>query len=577
MSADAQSWQWANGENCGGLVGGGLGDGWLCRTDIFNNVYTGGIFSGGNHGDSICFGGNKFYRPALSANIVLNKYDTSGNVLWTMVSGNGQAAPYNITTDRSGNMYLFGYFWSDSLMFGNYLITNPYYDAAIGENDYYNTSYFILKFDTAGNVVWHKTGGKVMPDGYSLSVGGISCDKFNNIYVCGSFSSSSIHIGADSLVNAHDSTSDIFLAKYDSSGNVLWTKEFGGIEDDFGLGIAVSADGSPIITGTFRSPSIAFGTSSLTYSVGSTTAYDAPDIFLTKLDSGGSVVWTRNSSGSGAPMAIAADLANNVYISGTIYDSTSFSVGSITFFNSYLSQSGYLAKYDAAGNVIWAKAYSPISVGGGTQISIWGLTTDHCDHVWISGVMNGSSCYIDNTTIVYAPSGYSNPTLLVGYTENGALLYHDMIPNEEDDNSSLSSDALGNIYLSDDVTGAAILDTSVAYWWGRSGEAMFTAKFRPALECYYYSDVELTKKYVDNISLYPNPATTSLTITSPDKITQITITNLLGQTVYSSQFAVGSLPTGQAGLQASIDVASFPAGMYFVRVNDTAVRKFVKS
>ncbi len=79
-----------------------------------------------------------------------------------------------------------------------------------------------------------------------------------------------------------------------------------------------------------------------------------------------------------------------------------------------------------------------------------------------------------------------------------------------------------------------------------------------------------------SIFLYPNPATTSLTITSADKITHITITNLLGQTVYSSQFAVGSLPAGQAGLLASIDVASFPAGMYFVRVNDNVVRKFAK-
>ena len=71
------------------------------------------------------------------------------------------------------------------------------------------------------------------------------------------------------------------------------------------------------------------------------------------------------------------------------------------------------------------------------------------------------------------------------------------------------------------------------------------------------------------ISIYPNPATTSLTITSPDKITQITITNVLGQTVYSSQFAVGSL-------QPSIDVANLACGLYFVKVNDGVVRKFVK-
>ena len=70
------------------------------------------------------------------------------------------------------------------------------------------------------------------------------------------------------------------------------------------------------------------------------------------------------------------------------------------------------------------------------------------------------------------------------------------------------------------------------------------------------------------IAVFPNPTITSLTITSPDKITQLTITNLLGQTVYAQACNTE---------QVEVNVASFPAGMYFVRVNDTVVRKFVKS
>jgi len=68
--------------------------------------------------------------------------------------------------------------------------------------------------------------------------------------------------------------------------------------------------------------------------------------------------------------------------------------------------------------------------------------------------------------------------------------------------------------------------------------------------------------------IYPNPATTQLTITASSVISEITITNLLGQTVYSSQYSGGS--------QASIDVSELPSGVYFVKVNGTDVRKIVK-
>ncbi len=71
------------------------------------------------------------------------------------------------------------------------------------------------------------------------------------------------------------------------------------------------------------------------------------------------------------------------------------------------------------------------------------------------------------------------------------------------------------------------------------------------------------------ISLFPNPAYNELTVQSDNTpITEITITNLLGQTVYSSQSAAGSL-------QVSADVAKLPGGVYLAWVNGV-VRKFVK-
>ena len=74
-------------------------------------------------------------------------------------------------------------------------------------------------------------------------------------------------------------------------------------------------------------------------------------------------------------------------------------------------------------------------------------------------------------------------------------------------------------------------------------------------------------KTVSNVTLYPNPTSLSLSVTSPDKINQITITNLIGQTLFSNNYNTE---------QVQIDVANLPPGMYLIRINGTEIRKFVK-
>ncbi len=66
------------------------------------------------------------------------------------------------------------------------------------------------------------------------------------------------------LTNANIINTDIFVVKYDSSGNVIWAKSIGGTDwDDYG-GISTDASGNVFVTGQYSSPSINFGTASLT-------------------------------------------------------------------------------------------------------------------------------------------------------------------------------------------------------------------------------------------------------------------------------------------------------------------------
>ncbi len=87
-------------------------------------------------------------------------------------------------------------------------------------------------------------------------------------------------------------------------------------------------------------------------------------------------------------------------------------------------------------------------------------------------------------------------------------------------------------------------------------------------ECFGIGGV---RNITDNkvFNLFPNPATSQLTIQSPGEvINYITITDILGEIVYSSQSTVRST-------RMDIDVTTLPSGIYFVKINNE-VRRFAK-
>src|SRR5438046_778345 len=86
---------------------------------------------------------------------------------------------------------------------------------------------------------------------------GIGADRARNSYVTGCYKSTNLTFGLNVLTNAGGA--EIFLAKYDAAGNVLWAKRAGGAGDDFGNAVAVDAAGNSFVTGFFFSTNVSFG------------------------------------------------------------------------------------------------------------------------------------------------------------------------------------------------------------------------------------------------------------------------------------------------------------------------------
>ena len=171
----------------------------------------------------------------------------------------------------------------------------------------------------------------------------VSVDNSDNVYITGTFWSSMIDFGEGIVTNA--GVRNIFLAKFDGNGNNLWSKSFGGSNWDEALSVSVDSLGNVYITGNFCSSTIDFGGGALTNAGGSCVGYPCPDIFLAKFDSNGNHIWSK-SFGVGEwdkSNSVSVDSLGNVYGIGYFYGS------SIDFGGCPLSSAGrqdiYLIKY----------------------------------------------------------------------------------------------------------------------------------------------------------------------------------------------------------------------------------------
>ncbi len=153
----------------------------------------------------------------------LAKYNASGIRQWTKQLGTASNdVGRGVSVDGSGNAYVAGYTYGD--LDGN---TNE------GLEDM-----FLTKYDTDGVKQWTEQLGT---DGIDR-VDGVSVDSDGNAYVAG-------WTDGDLDGNTNEGLDDIFLVKYDTNGNKLWTCQLGTGENDGGLDVSADSSGNAYVTG----------------------------------------------------------------------------------------------------------------------------------------------------------------------------------------------------------------------------------------------------------------------------------------------------------------------------------------
>jgi|GEM_PF-260796 len=340
--------------------------------DSLGNVYTTGRFSG-----TTTFG-TFTLEAETDYDIFVAKQDSEGDVLWVSQFTGTQnqifilSEPRTIITDTQGYIYTAGYFGFDNITFGNITLTRPVNVAR---------SAFVVKQDPFGNVLWAKNFEATK----STQVEKITTDAFDNLYIIGRFGGTVI-FGNTTLTNL-DETNDLFLAKLDSFGEIIWAKHFDIVSSDTPIpsfdssDITVDQIGNIYIVGNFYGE----------LKAGSTTLISSsPEIktpFVIKTNNVGEPLWAKRftcgdpSLGNG----ITSDISGNIYITGAFEKNIDFD--GITF-NSFGSNNpnypdfpdAFILKMDDLGTVEWAVKYGALRYDSGTAI-----TTDSEGNVLVLG------------------------------------------------------------------------------------------------------------------------------------------------------------------------------------------------
>jgi hypothetical protein len=260
---------------------------------------------------------------------------------WEWVrSPDGEAVCRSVAVTSEGDILITGAFYTDLIFDSTTTLTS----AGFGDM-------FVADYDENGQVTWATRAiGNYGDEGRCVTTG-----SSRNVYVTGEFFSNSITFDSLTLINNHitpyfnDATTDIFLVKYNQSGQVMWAKSGGGIYLEFVRGMAVDSKENITIVGTFWSTSVTFGSYTLTNN-------GNIDVFIVQYDSSGQVLWAKNPVGTDEENAysVAADTLGNVYMAGS-FRSDSIRFDNITLICSSEKFDTYIVKYNPFGNSIWAE------------------------------------------------------------------------------------------------------------------------------------------------------------------------------------------------------------------------------
>lgn len=329
---------------------------------------------------------------------LLVKFDRFGSKQWSRLLGSSAGdTAQAVATDRSDNIYVGGVINFDNLL-------------PVG-----GARGFVAKYDGSGTKLWDR----LLASGGNDHVRSIAIDGEGNVIAAG-FTRGDLF-----APNGGNGGPDLFVAKYDGDGTLLWGRQLGTDTTDNAAGVATDAAGNVYLTGyTFGSLD------------GNNSAGDA-DAFLVKYDRDGVKQWTKQfgSVEQDIATAIAVDGAGDLYVVGR-------TVGALDGAPNAGGLDAFVAKFDDAGGLLWTRQF-----GSAADDYAYGMAVDAEDDVVVVGFTLGA--------LAGSTSLGGTDTFTAKFDGAGPLLWLRQSGTAADDHAyGVGVDALSNVFTAGYTAGA---------------------------------------------------------------------------------------------------------------------------
>ncbi len=537
LKAQTPAWHWATqaGGNTQELAT-------AIASDSSGNGYITGYFT-----SNATFGDESLVSYG-SEDIFVAKLDPYGNYLWAKHAGStlgsstmerGRA----IAVDGEGNAYVTGT-----------ILTDAYFDN--DTLDSYGTfDMFVAKYNTSGELLWAKNGGGIGHDhGKAVAV-----DQDGNCYVTGTFQ-------YDAYFDNYTLHSDwggqeVFFAKYDTNGNLIWVKKFAGPFNPYTTAICVDDANNVFIAGGFAS-SVILDSS---HTFGQVPGID--NIFIVKAGTNGTILWANMIHGVSPQYAQAldTDAGGALYVAGHFAGETYFGTDTLTAnFPIYNNADIFVAKYSADGVYQWVRQLDP-TIGTGYSIAV-----GDSDRFCIAGMFTDSLVIGGDTFISHG----AEDIFISGFNNDGQYLWTKQVGSSgtKEKATGIADDHHGNFLVTGSIRGIVDFDSAGTINTG-GGDKIFVAQLGSGVTG--IRNTETIRPSVYLFRNYPNPFNPSTTIrfVLPLRMSvELTIYNLQGQRI--SRLVTGIVEAGEHA--AHWDASGVAGGTYFARLSAAGFSKTLK-
>lgn len=305
---------------------------------------------------------------------------------------------------------------------------------------------FVQKLNTNGDFLWVKKIGSTSQSALATA---LALDNSGNVYVTGYFYST---VDFDPGAGVANLTSlggpDVFVMMLDTNGNFVWVKQFGGVGTQISQSLAVDGSGNVSVVGIFLDTAD-FNPGTDVFNM-SPSSYS--DIFITKLNSNGDFIWSKQigntdpDSGIEDIVAHNIDAEGNIFITSSFYQTIDADPGSeVLNLTSTGNTEVFILKLDLDGSFVWVKTVGSTFSSG--YVTSRDIEVDDESNILIAG-QYGASADMDPGPglLQYVSTGYDSYILKLD-SEGNFVWVRTVTGTSNDAAFALATNSSGDCYV----------------------------------------------------------------------------------------------------------------------------------